>query len=170
MKRSHRCAIRYAAIELVPITTSGNAHLRYPFTSVSQQKPARNRKHRPPLNSVHAGVQMRFTTGQIPVKCSSSPAATPIAPAASSCRIGIAGADLRSHRPPTNPRIIVPSVGMKLSVKYPPLFATNGFAAGTNSGTTRSNALPKLFSLFQCAAKPEKNPTACAGYNAHASQ
>src|SRR5450756_163534 len=88
MKRSHRCAIRYAAIELAPITTRGNAHLRYPLTSVSQQNPARKRKQRPPLNSVHAGVQMRFTTGQIPVKCSSRPAATPIAPAASRRRIG----------------------------------------------------------------------------------
>src|ERR1035441_6771995 len=66
MKRSHRCAIRYAAMEFAPITTKGKAHLRHPLTSVSQQKPARKRKQRPPLNSVHAGVQMRFTTGQMP--------------------------------------------------------------------------------------------------------
>src|SRR5258708_19412731 len=80
MNRSHKCAIRYAAIELAPITTSGNAHLRYPLTSVTQQKPARKKKHRPPLNSVHAGVQMRFTTGQIPAKGSSRPAAPPTPP------------------------------------------------------------------------------------------
>src|ERR1035438_1978589 len=74
MKRSHRCAIRYAAMEFAPITTNGNAHLRHPLTSVSQQKPARKRKQRPPLNSVHAGVQIRFTTGQMPVKWSTRPA------------------------------------------------------------------------------------------------
>ena len=69
---------------------------------------------------------MRFTTGQMPVKCSNSPLAMPMAPAASSRFIGMRGADARSQRPATSPRIIVPSVGMKLSVRYPPLLATNG--------------------------------------------
>ena len=64
----------------------------------------------------------------------------------------------------------MPSVGMKLSVKYPPLFATYGFAVGNKFRNQTSNALPKLFPLFQCAAKPEKYPAGCAGYSAHASQ
>ena len=69
---------------------------------------------------------MRFTTGQMPVKWSSSPAATPITPAISSRSMGMRGALARSHRPATNPRIMVPSVGMKLSVRYPPSLKTKG--------------------------------------------
>ena len=34
------------------------------------------------------------------------------------------GADSRSQRPAARPRIMVPSVGMKLRVRYPPPFAT----------------------------------------------
>ena len=45
MKSSNRCAIRYAAMELTPITTSGNAHLRYPRVSITQQNAASSRKH-----------------------------------------------------------------------------------------------------------------------------
>src|SRR5579862_2944242 len=53
MKSSHRCAIRYAAIEFMPTTTSGNAQRRYCFTSMIHENAARNRKHTPPLKSVH---------------------------------------------------------------------------------------------------------------------
>src|ERR1035441_4428729 len=130
MKRSHRCAIRYAAMELAPITTSGNAHLRHPFTSVSQQKPARKRKQRPPLNSVHAGVQMRFPAGERPGRGGGGGGAPPTAPAASRRRMGIVAAEARSHCPAASPRIMVPSVGMKLRVRYPPLLATYGFTVG----------------------------------------
>ena len=41
--------------------------LRSRFTSITQQNAARKRKQTPPLNSVQLGVQMRFTTGQMPV-------------------------------------------------------------------------------------------------------
>ena len=40
------------------------------------------------------------------------------------------GALARNQRPATNPRIIVPSVGIKLSVRYPPSLSTNGFVRG----------------------------------------
>src|SRR6187399_2860564 len=103
-------------MEFMPITTSGNAHFRYPLVSITQLKPATNRKQIPPLNRVQLGVQMRLTIGHKPEKCSNAPAATPIAPASSSRRYGIRGAESRSHRPQTKPRIIVPSVGMKLNV------------------------------------------------------
>ena len=53
-----------------------------------QLKAARNRKQSPPLKSVQLGVQMRFTTGQMPLKCNKSPAATPMAPAASLTQVG----------------------------------------------------------------------------------
>ena len=49
--------------------------------SSSPWKAARNRQHQPPLNRTQVGVQMRFTTGQMPVKWSSRPAAIPAAPA-----------------------------------------------------------------------------------------
>ena len=51
----------------------------------------------------------------------------PIAPAASNRRIGIAGRGVAQPAPAASPRIIVPSVGMKLRVRYPPPLATYGF-------------------------------------------
>src|ERR1017187_6332969 len=48
------------------MTTRGKAQFGYPFTSITQRKAAVNRKQTPPLNSVQPGVQMRFTTGQMP--------------------------------------------------------------------------------------------------------
>src|SRR5215472_5104140 len=63
---SKKCAMQYAAIEFMPMTTSGNAHFLKPFTSITQLNAARNRKHMPPLKMVQEGVQIRFTTGQIP--------------------------------------------------------------------------------------------------------
>ena len=41
-----------------------------------QEKAARKKKQIPPLKRVHAGVQMRLTMGQMPVKCRMSPART----------------------------------------------------------------------------------------------
>ena len=125
-----KCAIKYAAIEFIPITISGNAHFLYPFASITQQNAAKNRKQIPPLNSVQLGVQILFTIGQIPTACSSNPAASPPNPASNNFLNGIAGAVARNHRPAINPKIIVPSVGIKLSVKYPPSFATNGEVRG----------------------------------------
>src|SRR5262249_31211217 len=125
-KSGNKCAIKYAAIEFIPITSSGNAHLRQPFSSISHANAASVRKQIPPLNKTHLGVQIRFTTGQIPATCSNAPAASPATPANTNRRNGIFGAAARSHWPAINPRIIVPSVGIKLSVKYPPSFATKG--------------------------------------------
>ena len=47
-------------------------NLAIPFTSTIHENTARKTKATPPLQSAQAGVQMRFTIGQIPVKCSSS--------------------------------------------------------------------------------------------------
>ena len=57
------------------LTRRGKDQARQRFTSMSQQKMARKRKHRPPLNRVQAGVQMRLTMGQRPVKWRMAPAA-----------------------------------------------------------------------------------------------
>ena len=59
-----------------------------------QLNAARNRKQSPPLNSVQLGVQMRFTIGQMPVKCSSRPAAMPIDAGDQQRFIGIRGASV----------------------------------------------------------------------------
>src|SRR5580698_2050318 len=117
---------------------------------------ARNRKHTPPLNSVQLGVQMRFTIGQIPVTCSSTPAAIRINPAITNFFTGIFGAAARNHSPARNPSKIVPSVGMKLSVRYPPPLSTNREARGRIFKNHTSNAWPRLLFLFQCEAKPVK--------------
>src|SRR5450759_5208528 len=141
-------------MEFMPITTSGKDHLLYPFTSIIQLNAARNRKQIPPLNNVQLGVQIRLTIGQIAVKCRRRPEARPIAPAIRSGFIGMRGAETRIQRPAARPRIIVPSVGIKLSVKYPPPFATNGFTRGSRLRNHWSNAFPRLPFLFQWAAKP----------------
>src|SRR5689334_14560957 len=123
---------------------------------MTQLNAARKRKHMPPLNRVQLGVQILFTTGQMPVKCNSNPAAMPMTPATAKRLSGMMGANVRYQRPATKPRIIVPSVGMKLSVRYPPSFATNGLTRGKRFKNHWSKALPKFAFLFQCAAKPEK--------------
>src|SRR5579862_716049 len=91
-----KCAIKYAAIEFIPTTISGNAHFLYPFASITQQNAAKNRKQIPPLNIVQLGVQILFTIGQIPAACSSNPAASPPNPASSNFLNGIAGAAPRN--------------------------------------------------------------------------
>src|ERR1700753_358704 len=148
MKFGNKCAIRYAAIEFIPITSSGNAHLRYPFTSITHENAAIYRKQSPPLNSVQLGVQIRFTIGQIPAACKNNPAARHPTPAINNFLNGIVAIAARNHRPAINPKIIVPSVGIKLSVKYPPSFATNGDVRGNRFKNHWSNALPRFALLF----------------------
>src|SRR5579859_7483177 len=109
--------MRYAAIELMPTTTSGNASFWFLLTSMSQEKDARNAKQTPPLQSVHDGVQMRLTIGQIPVKCSNRPAAISATAAIANLRRGILGAASWNQRPAITPSNMVPSVGIKLRVK-----------------------------------------------------
>ena len=104
-------------MEFVPITTSGNAHFLNPLASMIHANAANVRKQIPPLNNVQLGVQIRFTTGQIPATCSSNPTAIPPTPASNNCLKGILGAADRNHRPAIDPNIIVPSVGIKLSVR-----------------------------------------------------
>ena len=82
-----------------------------------QENAARNKKQTPPLKSVQAGVQMRFTMGQMPVKCNSRPAAIRRAPAMRNFFTGIFGAAARNHSPARRPSSIVPSVGIKLRVR-----------------------------------------------------
>ena len=112
--------MQYAAIEFMPITTSGNAHFLKPFTSITQAKAAKNRKQMPPLKIVQDGVQIRFTTGQRCEQCRASPNAIPDIPAAKNLFIGNFGCDSLIQHQAIRPRIIVPRVGMKLSVRYPP--------------------------------------------------
>src|ERR1700756_4607011 len=95
-----------------------------------QEKAASIRKQTPPLNRVQLGVQIRFTTGHIPAACKSRPSATPATPASSNRRNGMRGALVRNQRPAINPRIIVPKVGIKLSVRYPPSLAMKGLVLG----------------------------------------
>src|SRR5205807_6351952 len=158
---SMKCAMQYATIEFMPTATSGNAHFLKPFTSITQLNAARNRKQMPPLKMVQEGVQMRFTTGQMPEECSARPRTIPTTPAKSSFFIGtvsagrepedpgIEGADSgfrasRNQRPAIRPRIIVPSVGMKLSVRYPPSLYTKGCSRGNRFRNHWSKRLPKL--------------------------
>jgi hypothetical protein len=53
----------------------GEGPLLETFDLISQLKPARSRKHAPPLASVQLGVQTPFKTGQSWIKCSRRPAA-----------------------------------------------------------------------------------------------
>ena len=77
----------------IDATTSGNASFWCFFTSIIQENAARKTKQTPPLHNVHDGVQMRFTMGQIPVKCSNSPAVIKATAAIANLRNGIFGAD-----------------------------------------------------------------------------
>src|SRR6266403_2158349 len=110
----------------------------------------------------------------------------PDTPAISNFVIGILGRDSRNHFPAIKPRIIVPSVGMKLSVRYPPELYSKRFSRGNKFRNHWSKRFPKLQFLFQCAANPVKlcsafhvagTPTRCqskfagaAGYAAHKTQ
>ncbi len=51
---------------------------------------------------------------------------------------------------------MVPSVGMKLSVRYPPELNTKRLVRGKRFKNHTSNAWPRLLFLFQCAANPVK--------------
>src|SRR5262249_61336155 len=140
-----------------PITLSGKAHP--PGSPVSNRalKPARDRKHHPPLKSTQAGVQIRLTLGQIPVTSSPHPAARRSTPTAANRRTfnhGLPGS--RSHCPAISPRSMVPSVGMKLSVAYPPPLWVNGCAREKSFRNHTSNAHARLLFLSQWAASPVK--------------
>src|SRR5262245_1387250 len=147
--------MQYAAIEFIPMTTNGNAHRFIPFTSISELNPAVSRKHQPPLNNTQLGVQMRFTTGQTPKSPINQPLIRPIRPATTNHFTLPRGSRLlRNTLPAINPRIIVPSVGMKLSVEYPPHLNENGFSRGKRFRNHTSNRHARFVFLFQCAANP----------------
>src|ERR1017187_10299290 len=97
-KLRHNSAITYAAMEFMPTTTNGNAMPRCFLTSTTQENAARKKKHTPPLNSVHAGGQMRFTSGQMPVTGGSKPAAHSTTAANRTFRKGIFGANTVQRR------------------------------------------------------------------------
>jgi len=85
---------------------------------------------------------MRFTTGQM-WKVPAPSQGNPATPGISNFRHGDLGRDSRNHVPAISPRIIVPSVGMKLSVRYPPELYSNRFRAET-SQEPLVEAIPKL--------------------------
>src|ERR1700719_3168403 len=111
--------------------------------------------HQPPLNKVQLGVHILFTTGQTPSQPSAAPLKSPITPAvASHLILAMFERALRSTPPAIKPRIIVPRVGIKLSVAYPPSLKAKGFSRGNKFKNQVSNAHARLLFLFQCAAKP----------------
>ena len=98
---------------------------------------------------------MRLTLGQRPVTSAAQPADRQIRPATAR-RPSLARAvpSCRSQSPAIRPSSIVPSVGIKLSVAYPPPLNKNGFARGNRFRNQTSNAQARLVFLFQWAAKP----------------
>src|SRR5262245_61066652 len=105
---------------------------------------------------------MRFTLGQTPDFARRYPATSARPPATTShTTFSILFLFPFSHSPAKSPRIIVPSVGMKLSVAYPPPLVLKGSPCPRTLGISRtkrsSNAHARLLFLFQCAAKPS-NP------------
>ena len=93
----------------------------------------------------------------MPVASSAQPAAMPMAPATISHVIfSRAVLSLFITLPACRPRIIVPSVGMKLSVAYPPPLNLNHPSGGNRFRNHVSKAHARLVFLFQWAAKPWK--------------
>ena len=79
----------------------------------------------------------------------------PMAPAATSHAIFPRGVrSPRTTRPASRPRIIVPSVGMKLRVAYPPPLKRNQPSGGNRFRNQVSNAQARFVFLFQWAANP----------------
>ena len=76
-KPSQRWAIIYAVMEFAPITMSGKLH--FCGVAANFENRASSQKQQPPLKRVQAGVQMRFTMGQMPRKWAASPAAMSVA-------------------------------------------------------------------------------------------
>src|SRR5947208_16873233 len=105
--------MQYAAMEFMPMTTSGKAHFFKPFTSITQLNAARNKKQMPPLKMVQDGVQIRFTTGQRCEQCSANPNTNPNTPAINSFFNGILGSNSRNQNPAISPTITLPTVGTK---------------------------------------------------------
>src|SRR5215475_5682351 len=98
---------------------------------------------------------MRFTTGQTPSHPISQPLNNPISPAHTNhFTLPYGSRLLRNTLPAIKPRIIVPSVGMKLSVAYPPPLNANGLSRGKRFRNHTSNRHARFVFLFQCAANP----------------
>src|SRR5690242_11705418 len=93
----------------------------------------------------------------MPYLSSRKPAASETPPATTSHRIFFdLDASFFSQPPAMSPKIIVPSVGMKLRVAYPPPLNWNGSFVGNRLRNHVSNFQARLLFLFQCAANPEK--------------
>src|SRR6201998_1779313 len=98
---------------------------------------------------------MRFTIGQIPAHWQISPSNTRPTPAITSPR-SFSSFDLGvfSHSPVRRPRIIVASVGIKLSVDQPPSLKTNGSSRGKRFRNQTSKAHDRFEFLLKCDKKP----------------
>src|SRR5215468_8844530 len=95
--------------------------------------------------------------GQTPAHCRASPSSSKPSPAiAIPCSFCFLDRLLLSHSPVSSPRIIVPSVGMKLRVDQPPWLKTNGCSLGKRLRNQTSNAHERFEFLFQCAKNPVK--------------
>src|SRR4030095_16399414 len=124
---------------------------------MTAKKAASSRQHQPPLKRTQLGVQIRFTTGQRPSAPKSQPAARAITPATTSHRTFVdEERSLRRTPPASRPKIIVASVGMKLSAAEPPPFARNGFSRGKRLRNQVSKAHARFAFFVQCAANPLK--------------
>src|SRR5271157_4315796 len=117
MKPSIRWLRQYAPMELAPMARRGNDQSAHPSQSITAQKNARNKRQMPPEKRTQLGVQIRFTTGQMPISPRLQPSARLMVPATRSQTNLNQGGRSRFKIPPAiSPRIIVASVGMKLSV------------------------------------------------------
>src|SRR5271157_3212205 len=116
MKPSIRWLKQYAAIELAPMTRRGNDQSPQPSQSMTAQKNARKKRQMPPEKRTQLGVQILFTTGQMPSSPRPQPSATLMVPSTrSQTNLNQSGRS-RFKIPPAIRQIIVASVGMKLSV------------------------------------------------------
>ena len=104
---------------------------------------------------VHAGVQMRLIIGLMPVMCSTTPANKRSIPIfIKKFNFSLDVLVECNWLPASNPKTMVPKVGIKLSVEYPPPLFVNGVFLGNKFRNHLSNSQAKLVFLFQCAAKP----------------
>src|SRR5215210_2283100 len=143
------------AIELAPITRSGNAHRFHPLTSTSAKKAARIRTTSPPLYSVYDDVQIRLTMGLMCSHWSTRPASVSAMPATRSpFNFSFSERDVFNHMPDHRPSIMVASVGMKLRVDQPPSLKRNGSSRGNRFRNHTSNAHERFEFLLKCARKP----------------
>src|SRR6187455_666464 len=98
---------------------------------------------------------MRFTIGLMCNHWKISPASVNATPATSRpFSFSTVERFVCSQRPVHRPRIIVASVGMKLSVDQPPELYRNGFARGKRFRNQTSNAHDTFEFLLKCARNP----------------